>query len=622
MTKHNDGILTTSYILELYIPIMILLLFVGISASTNLAEGKEAINIIKATHKVETGYIKEFALASPRSGPAIVAIDSSDNIWVALARSGQLAKMANGKVTLYDIGKDKRPVGLIAGSIENGYPGEIWIAASYDNKIIRFDTATTEIREYAILGENSWPFNIAIGPDKHIWFTQRAGGKIGRLNPSSGKVKDFELPTKHSGPAGLAIDQSNGTVWFTQAYADGIGRLDPSTGKVQEFKMGTQSSGMINGPAGLTIAPDGGVWFAKLEGKLGHIAPGSSVIDLVDVPAGAARPAGIIAGDNGDIWTMALDGNQILRYQATDKHFTVYPIPVGSADTFPSKPPLAKTSRPFGLALDSKGNFWFSQQFTGQLGVLDMAGPELKLFSPGRKVTMPDPLVTIQALDRVAGISEMTLTLDGKEVSLNQGRLNLLNTLPGRHHLTVEVTDGSGAKNKIVHRFSYQPSKLAMIAMVEAIELDKGVNQAGKDQLEMLAKSSRNKSWLKDLEYTLSQNGSSFGSDTKALKAAIVWFKANNQQQQQVIISDTKALFSNTDITIKKGGTVSWTYDGKSSGHEISHKLHQIAISPLGAKSPILRAGETFSQVFNQVGEFEFEDMKTPGVKGQIRVVL
>src|SRR5262245_26715388 len=88
------------------------------------------------------GYFQEYALGNPASGPAIVAIDDNDNVWVAVARLGKLAMLANGSIRTFDLGADSRPVGIAIGSASNGQAGSIWIAASYDNKLIRFDINT------------------------------------------------------------------------------------------------------------------------------------------------------------------------------------------------------------------------------------------------------------------------------------------------------------------------------------------------------------------------------------------------------------------------------------------------------------------------------------------------
>src|SRR6266478_3851598 len=131
--------------------------------------------------------MQEFALGATNSGPAIVSIDEDDNIWVALAKTGQLVRYSNGELRTFELGGDSRPVGVAAGRASNGQAGIVWIAASYDNKLIRFDSHSGDRKEFAIAGEASWPFNIAIGPSGQVWFTERAAGRVGRLDPQTGE---------------------------------------------------------------------------------------------------------------------------------------------------------------------------------------------------------------------------------------------------------------------------------------------------------------------------------------------------------------------------------------------------------------------------------------------------
>src|SRR6266487_1486694 len=264
-----------------------------------------SLQVAAADEGVVTGYFREYPLDHPGSGPAIVVVDEDDSVWVALAKTGRLARLTNGIVTLFEIGEQSRPVGIAVGSRANGQAGVVWIAAAYDNKIIRFDSRSGEKLEFPIDGPPSWPFNIVLDPAGQVWFSQRASGRIGRLDPGSGQIHHYSVPTPNAGPAGLAIDDVSGRVWFTESYADRIGVIEPESGRFREYAMGQQSTGFVNGPAGIAVSPTGDVWFAKLEGKLGHLRPGSDKLELIDVPAMARRPAGIAVARDGDVWALA-----------------------------------------------------------------------------------------------------------------------------------------------------------------------------------------------------------------------------------------------------------------------------------------------------------------------------
>jgi virginiamycin B lyase len=78
-----------------------------------------------------------------------------------------------------------------------------------------------DIREFAIPTPNSRPIAIEEGPDGRMWFSEEAGGRVGRIEPD-GSVSEFLLPTPAGKPpyllAALAFDKV-GDLWVQQ-YVD------------------------------------------------------------------------------------------------------------------------------------------------------------------------------------------------------------------------------------------------------------------------------------------------------------------------------------------------------------------------------------------------------------------
>jgi virginiamycin B lyase len=571
----------------------------------------------------QLGYFQEYSLGNPASGPAIVAVDGNDNVWIAVAKAGRLAMFSNGALKTFEMGADSRPVGIAVGSPANGQAGFVWIAASYDNKLIRFDVSTHEKREFKIDGVDSWPFNLAIGKDGGIWFTERASGRVGNLDPATGAIKHFEPPTKGAGPAGLAIEPRSGKVWFSESYADRIGVLDPSSGEIHEIKMGDKSTGLTTGPAGLCIDGDGGVWFSKLDGKLGHIPRGSESIEIKDFPSGVLRPAGITAGANGDIWAGALDGNLLVRYRPSTGEFSTFPIPTGASDPSPATPPNAKSSRPFGIAVDTQGNVWFSEQYTGKLGVLDVAPPVVKVDSPVGPVRTAFPLLSMEVTDRVAGISGVTLKIDDVTVEPRHGHLDLSSVSPGTHRLEVTATDGAGLRTQVNNTFQYEPSPFALVQMLDSLNARNEEGMRSKTMLmgaarEMAKGDSREK--LQEIRAELTKNREQFAPfpETPFL-ATIDYLMTNAARIVEVQIFDNAPFFSAPQIKISTGDTVSWKYAPPSDGHTISSKLHRVEVVGK-VRSDLIRSGESFSYRFEDPGEYAVRDERNEQASLVIKV--
>lgn len=129
----------------------------------------------------------------------------------------------------------------------------------------------------------------------------------------SGKIREFAVPTANSEPGDITAGP-DGNLWFTER-ADRIGRINPSTGAITEFPLPTNCGDPSNGciPSGITAGSDGNLWFAEYNGNnIGRISPTSKhKLDEFAVPTANSGPVGIIAGSDGNMWFTESNGNNI-----------------------------------------------------------------------------------------------------------------------------------------------------------------------------------------------------------------------------------------------------------------------------------------------------------------------
>jgi len=67
------------------------------------------------------------------------------------------------------------------------------------NRVARI-TMKGEVTEFPIPSQTGSPINIAVGPDRNIWFTK--GGIVGRVTPE-GVITEFPLSSPAAGGTGL-----------------------------------------------------------------------------------------------------------------------------------------------------------------------------------------------------------------------------------------------------------------------------------------------------------------------------------------------------------------------------------------------------------------------------------
>jgi virginiamycin B lyase len=61
-------------------------------------------------------------------------------------------------------------------------------------------TTKGDITEFPIPSPTGSPINVAVGPDRNVWFTK--GSLVGRVTPD-GTITEFPLPTPNGGATGL-----------------------------------------------------------------------------------------------------------------------------------------------------------------------------------------------------------------------------------------------------------------------------------------------------------------------------------------------------------------------------------------------------------------------------------
>ncbi|HEY4098351.1 MAG TPA: choice-of-anchor D domain-containing protein, partial [Baekduia sp.] len=175
--------------------------------------------------------------------------------------------------------------------------------------------------------------------------------------------------------------------------AAGAGAAVPAP--VTEFPLASSSN-----PYGITVGPDGNLWFASGSYHIGQITPGGAVTQFA-LPPGAINAYGITAGPDGALWSATQTSNRIERI-TTSGVITEFPVPTLGAATLDitSGPDgalwfteaygnkigrittagvitefsLPASSSPWGITAGPDGNLWFAEEGTNQIGRITTSG--------------------------------------------------------------------------------------------------------------------------------------------------------------------------------------------------------------------------------------------------------
>ena len=212
------------------------------------------------------------------------------------------------------------------------------------------------------------PHDVAPAPDGTVWYTAQRTGALGRLEPATGRVTEVPLGTG-SAPHGVIVGPDGGA-WVTDSGLNAIVRVDPSSQEVKRFPLPASRAGANLNTAAFDRR--GVLWFTGQNGVYGQLDPGSGVMSVYDAPRGRG-PYGITVTPDGTVWYASLAGNHIAAVDPTTGAARVVEPPTGGQGAR-------------RVWSDSRGRVWVSEWNAGQVAVHDpSAGTWKEWRLPGEK---------------------------------------------------------------------------------------------------------------------------------------------------------------------------------------------------------------------------------------------
>ena len=129
-------------------------------------------------------------------------------------------------------------------------------------------TAATGLRvqEYPVPA-GTHPHDVAVAADGTVWYTAQHTGKLGRLDPKTGKTTEIPLGDG-SAPHGVIVGP-DGAAWVTDGGLNAIVRVDPGTSAFRVFRL-PASTGYANLNTA-TFDNRGILWFTGQSGIYGRV---------------------------------------------------------------------------------------------------------------------------------------------------------------------------------------------------------------------------------------------------------------------------------------------------------------------------------------------------------------
>ncbi len=192
------------------------------------------------------------------AGPHTVTVADDGTVWYAGNRARHIGKMdpEAGEITKYmmddDYARDPHTF-----AFDND--GNIWFTAQGGNGVGHFNVTTGEAKVIPVPTERARPYGIRMAPDGNTpWIALFGTNKIATVNPETMELTEIELPRETIRPRRLDVT-SDGNVWYGD-YASGfIGRYNPSTGEITEWEM---PDGDASRPYAVLADDKDRIWFS------------------------------------------------------------------------------------------------------------------------------------------------------------------------------------------------------------------------------------------------------------------------------------------------------------------------------------------------------------------------
>jgi virginiamycin B lyase len=266
------------------------------------------------------------------------------------------------------------------------------------------------ITEYHLPRASTAPHDVLLDKSGIVWFSEFSDQAIGALDPTTGKVTEYPIPSpKPNFPTGtLDLEpDGQGDYWFALMFQTGLAKFDPNTKTVQTYPIpaalnsDTAQQSMVM-PRGL--AADGKVWTNMVNRQaVMRMDLATGAFELIDPFASVApgqkgvehSPYGMVADAKNDLYFMDFGDTNIVRIDAKTLDPTIYPTPTPA-------------SRPRRGMIDAQGRIWFAEFAGDRIGMFDTKTTKFREFPLPDRWTSPYDA----ALDKEGKVWSGTMSSD------------------------------------------------------------------------------------------------------------------------------------------------------------------------------------------------------------------
>ena len=144
--------------------------------------------------------VTEIALPAAGGSTHELTLGPDGNVWVTQQKTAKLVRVSpQGDVRVFALPARSGPHGITFDR-----RGRLWVTLEFANAIARVGRDGRIARQYPIARAAAGPHGLDVARDGRVWWTGKEGGVIGRLDPATGRMLVFSLPSDASRPIYIA----------------------------------------------------------------------------------------------------------------------------------------------------------------------------------------------------------------------------------------------------------------------------------------------------------------------------------------------------------------------------------------------------------------------------------
>ncbi|MGH9036908.1 MAG: virginiamycin B lyase family protein, partial [Acidimicrobiia bacterium] len=140
--------------------------------------------------------------------------------------------------------------------------------------------------------------------------------------PASGRMEVFDAP-RGRGPYGITVTP-DGTVWYASLAGNHIARVDPGTGQATVVEPPTPAQGARR----VWTDSTGRVWVSEWNaGQVGVYDPAGGGWREWRLPGDNPQAYAVYVDDRDVVWLSDFGANTLVRFEPATERFTPFPMP-------------------------------------------------------------------------------------------------------------------------------------------------------------------------------------------------------------------------------------------------------------------------------------------------------